>query len=327
MKQKRLISFAAAFLMAGALVTSTVFAQSSGNGFQISPVRVELTVAQGDSEKTTITAMNPTASDIDAKVVVNDFEAATDETGQPKVIFETDQTAPGNSFKSLVGDLGSVSIPAGGKVEIPVTITVPENASPGGYYGAVRLEPTVESDKNVNLSASVGTLFLVTVPGDLKESLELVEFTAAKGESADKASTGRFFIGGGDNIKIVTRLKNTGNIHVKPFGRVQVTDSKGNIVEQYEFNNTEPKSNVLPDSTRKFTDELTYSNFFGKYTITANLGYGSAGNLITAKNTFYVVPLWLVIVAIALIVLIIVGAFLLYRKLRQNRKHKVSPRR
>jgi hypothetical protein len=327
MKHKIILSLASMLVIAGALIGGAVIAQEGGNGFQVSPVRTELTIAQGSSEKTLITAYNPTSQVIDAKIVVNDFEAATDETGQPRVIFEADKSAPGNSFKSLVGDLGTVTIPAGGKVEIPVTVTVPDNASPGGYYGAIRLEPTTEGDKNVNLSASVGTLFLVTVPGDLKESLELIEFTAAKGDTEENLSTGRFFIGGGENIKIITRLENTGNIHVKPFGRVQVADSKGNIVEQYEFNNIEPKSNVLPDSTRKFTDELTYSNFFGKYTITANLGYGSAGNLITAKNTFYVVPVWLVIVAAALLILVIVGVFLLYRKLRQNRKHKVNPRR
>ncbi len=321
MKHKRVLSFAATLVLAGSFIAGVAVAQDSGNGFQISPVRVELTIAPGNSEKTTITASNPTSQSINAAVVVNDFEAAADETGQPRVIFETDKTAPGNSFKSLVGDLGTVDIPAGGKVDIPVTVTVPDNASPGGYYGAIRLEPTAEADKNINLSASVGTLFLVTVPGDLTESLELVEFATARDDS-----TSRIFVNGSE-IQVVTRLKNTGNIHVKPFGRVQVADSKGNVIEQYEFNNTEPKANVLPNSTRKFTDTLTNKYSLGKYTVTANLGYGSAGNLITAKNTFWVIPVWFIVVAVALLLVIIVGAFLIYRKLRQNRKHKVNPRR
>lgn len=321
MKHKRVLSFAATLVLAGSFIAGIASAQDSGNGFQISPVRVELTIAPGNSEKTTITASNPTSQPINANVVVNDFEAAADETGQPRVIFETDKTAPGNSFKSLVGDLGTVDIPSGGKVDIPVTVTVPDNASPGGYYGAIRLEPTAEADKNINLSASVGTLFLVTVPGDLTESLELVEFATARDDS-----TSRFFINGSE-IQVVTRLKNTGNIHVKPFGRVQVADSKGNVIEQYEFNNTEPKANVLPNSTRKFTDTLTNKYSLGKYTVTANLGYGSAGNLITTKNTFWVIPVWFIVVAVALLLVIIVGAFLIYRKLRQNRKHKVNPRR
>lgn len=321
MKHKRVLSFAATLVLAGSFIAGIASAQDSGNGFQISPVRVELTIAPGNSEKTTITASNPTSQPINANVVVNDFEAAADETGQPRVIFETDKTAPGNSFKSLVGDLGTVDIPSGGKVDIPVTVTVPDNASPGGYYGAIRLEPTAEADKNINLSASVGTLFLVTVPGDLTESLELVEFATARDDS-----TSRFFINGSE-IQVVTRLKNTGNIHVKPFGRVQVADSKGNVIEQYEFNNTEPKANVLPNSTRKFTDTLTNNYSLGKYTVTANLGYGSAGNLITTKNTFWVIPVWFIVVAVALLLVIIVGAFLIYRKLRQNRKHKVNPRR
>ena len=305
-------------------VPIAVSAQSSdkGSGFQISPVREELVLEPGESSEKMLTIKNTSGGKISANVVVNDFEASVDESGNPRIIFDTDQQAPGNSLRKLIGDLGSVSLEPGEETQITVPISIPNDATAGGYYGIVRLDPDASGDGVVNLNASVGTIFLVTVPGDLKESLELVEITAAKA-----GSTGRFFIDGAEDIQVITRLKNNGTIHTKPFGKIQITNSKGEVVEQYEFNNTEPRSNVLPDSVRKFTDEIEYKDFFGKYTITANLGYGNGNGLITAKNTFWVVPIWIVIVAVVAILALIAGAFLIYRKLSKNNKHKVKPRR
>lgn len=322
---KSISSFIATALLILLIIASTSLAQEqTSSGFRISPVVVEKTVDAGSSVESEISIYNPTPAPVSAKLVANDFESSLDESGQPRIIFDTDKDAPANSFKALVGDLGTVDIPANSYASVPILINVPQNSSPGGYYGVVRVESVTNSSdsSNVNLNASVGTIFLVTVPGAINESLSITEFTAAK-----DGSNGRFFIGGGDKIQIVTRLTNNGNIHVKPFGRIQVLDSKGNSVEQFEFNDREPKANVLPNSTRKFVNDLEYSNFFGKYTITANLGYGNDGNLITANNTFWVVPLWLVIVAGALLVVVIVIAILIFRALSKRKSHKIKNRR
>lgn len=306
------------------IVGVSVAQEQNSSGFRISPVIVEETIDAGSSKESEISIYNPTQSAVTAKIVANDFESSVDENGQPRIIFDTDATAPANSFKGLVGDLGDVEIPANSYATVPVLITVPQNSSPGGYYGVIRIESLSDSGSgsNVSLNASVGTIFLVTVPGELNESLEITEFTAAK-----DGSNGRFFIGGGDKLQVVTRLTNNGNIHVKPFGRIQVTDSKGNIVEQFEFNDREPKANVLPDSTRKFVNDLEYSDFFGKYTITANLGYGNDGNLLTSTNTFWVVPLWLVIVAVAVAIAIIVVIIIVVKKISRKKSHRVKNRR
>ena len=49
-----------------------------------------------------------------------------------------------------------------------------------------------EPIKRGSFSASVGTIFLVRVPGNLTEKLDLVQFTAAK-----NGGNGRFFINSG----------------------------------------------------------------------------------------------------------------------------------
>lgn len=298
-----------------AVFGATTFAQdATATGYLVSPVRVELNLDKGQSQTVTLTVENPTSIETTAQAVINAFEASSDETGQPKILLDN-SNPPSNDFKSLVSAIPDVTLAPHEKKDIPVTITVPNNASAGGYYGAIRFVAAQgDNEKNVALSASVGTIFLVRVSGDLVEDLQLVEFTAAK-----NGDTGRIFIGSGE-MSIVTRLKNTGNIHVKPFGRIQVTDRSGKIVQEYEFNSTDPRANVLPSSTRKFTDVLTPQKWVGKYTITANLGYGTGGNLITAKNTFWVIPIWFVIALAGLIVILVAVGWLIYRRISASRR-------
>ncbi|MFO0882386.1 MAG: hypothetical protein U0491_02965 [Candidatus Saccharimonadales bacterium] len=325
---KRLVSVVGSALLSIASVVmltlpvATTHAQNSGNGFVVSPVRSELTLDPGKSQVVTLTVENATGGVTTAKAIVNDFEPSGDENGQPRILLD-DKAAPSNSFKSLVGNIPNTTLNPGEKKNIDVRITVPGNANAGGYYGAIRFvsDNGSSNDKNVALSASVGTIFLVRVTGSLTESLQLVEFTAAK-----NSDPGRFFINSG-KMSIITRLKNTGNIHVKPFGRVQVTDRSGKIVQEYEFNNTDPRANVLPNSTRKFEDQLKNQNWIGKYTITANLGYGTSGSLITAKNTFWVIPAWSIAVLAGIVVLFLVLGFFIYRKLSTRSKHTAKVRR
>jgi hypothetical protein len=307
-----------AFLLAASLTaafSAPVTAQGS-NGYIVSPVREELVIEPGKSQTVTLTIENATNNTTVARAIVNDFEAAGDETGQPKILLDENVSAGSNSFKSLIGKLPSLNLGAHGKKQMDVTVSVPANANAGGYYGAIRfISDTGQNDKNVALSASVGTIFLVKVPGNLKESLQLVEFTAAK-----NGSNGRLFINSGE-MTIVTRLRNDGTIHVKPFGRVAITDGRGKEIEAYEFNNVEPRANVLPNSTRKFEDKLKNKSWLGKYTVTANFGYGSSGSLITAKTTFWVIPTWFMILVGVIIVALIVGAYMLYRKYFASKQH------
>lgn len=301
-------------------------AQQSGvaNGFKVSPVRAEVTVDKGKTSTQKVYVTNVNSYPVTARAIINDFEASTDETGKPQIILDENKSAASNSFKSLVKPIADVTLEPGKAVEIPVVITVPGDAQAGGYYGAVRFisaESDTPGQKNVALSASVGTIFLVKVPGELTEQLQLVDFSAAK-----DGSTSRFFTNG-NNLEIITRLKNTGNIHVAPFGRVQISDRSGKIVEEYEFNGESPRANILPNSTRKFTDKLKKQNFVGKYTVTANLGYGTTGSLISTKTTFWVVPLWMLITAAVVFVGLLVGGFLVYRRISVNRKHKTHTRR
>lgn len=285
------------------LVTSEAGAVSAtgvANGFRLSPVRVDVSVEKGHSVTENIYVTNVNNYDVTARAIVNEFSASTNETGSPSVLLDNSQPAPANSFRALTSAIADVTIPAGKTATVPVVIKVPANANAGGYYGAVRfVSANSNSGSTVTISASVGTIFLVTVPGKLTEHLQLLDFSAGQNNS-----TASFFTNP-KNIQIITRVQNTGNIHVAPIGKINIQDDNGKNIETLEFNNTKPAGEVLPNSTRKYINNLQKQNWFGRYTATAYLGYGTLGGLITVKTSFWVIPVWiLALVGLALLLLI-----------------------
>jgi len=291
----------------------------TANGYQISPVRSEYTIEKGKSDQLTISIQNPSDVATTAKAVMNNFVASEDESGTPRLILADDAQPPKNDFKKLISSIADVQIGPKERKEVPVTITVPDDANSGGYYGAVRFVPAnATNDSTVGLTASVGTIVLVTVPGDLKIKLDMVQLSAAQNKKA------KSFITSGD-VDILTRLKNDGDIHVKPFGRVSVKSMFGKTVASYEFNNTEPRANILPGSIRRFDDKLGKHKLLGRYTIEANLGSNAgSGDLLTGKTTFWYVPVWAIIVLGVLLAALVGGIYWLTRKFKRPNARRLK---
>lgn len=256
-----------------------------GNGLKIAPVRTDLTIEKGGSRQISLFVENITAFPITVRGVTNDFVASDDESGEPRIILDEKESAPGNSFKTLVGALPGATLKPNERREMRVTLSVPKNASSGGYYGAIRFAPgESDSDKNVALTASVGSIFLVRVPGNVTERLQVESFKVANSDGI----TGSLFNAG--PVSVVTRFKNLGNIHVQPFGKITVKNFSGKVIEEFEINNAQPRGSVLPGSIRKFDNKVKQEKLFGRYTVEGSFGYGSDGELIMAKKNFYVIP-------------------------------------
>lgn len=287
----------------------------SGNGFRISPVTSDFVIEPGQSEILTITVENPTELPTIAVPFVNDFIAGQNEDGEVLPILDENAPAAGNSFRSLVGNIDEIELGPRERRDIEVTISVPEDANAGGYYGIVRFQPRdVNESGNVTLSASVGSIALVRVPGDLSEQLNLVQLSAAQGDSLRS-----FFTGG--EVSTLIRLENAGNIHVQPFGRVQIKNMFGDVVESFELNDVTPRAYILPDTIRRFQDDLEGTNWFGRYTIEANIGYSQgSGEVISAQTTFWYVPVWALIALFVAIAAIAFGVVTLVNRRGNSKK-------
>lgn len=305
-------------------IFSTLFASNpaalaaaTGNGFRISPPLYELTIPKGTSQTVSIFVENLSNIKVTAKPIVNDFVANDKENGQPQLILDPGKSAPEHSFKPLVVPIGNTTIAPLERKEVKVTLKVPATAAPGGYYGTIRFQPTTVSSgsgSQVNLTASVGTLFLITVPGNLTQKLTLASFTATK-----NGKSGTLFNSG--PITLETRLNNVGNIHVQPFGKIIVKNTFGKVVYTTELNNTDPRGNILPNSIRKFENPIGLKHLFGRYTAEGTLAYGDNGNLITVKKTFYVIPYILIIVILLVLIFLI---FVLPRLIRAYNRRVIT---
>jgi hypothetical protein len=295
-----ILPFISGFTGAADAATSNTSITSNGNGYRISPVRTDLVVQAGQTKSVTVYITNISHSDENLQVVIVDF-TAKDNTGTPALLL-SGQSLPRHGLKQYASvPTGSISLKPGEQKSVDVKIVIPANAVPGGYYGAVRFTPVnANGDKNVNLAASVGSLILVKVPGNVKEQVSVVSFGATRGTDTQSI----FF--GNNNLKAIVAFRNNGDVQEQPFGKIQL--KKGDaFLASYEINNTEPRGNVLPDTTRQFTVNLDKVGKFGKFTLEGNFGYGSNGQLISTKSSFYVIPLS----AIIIFVLVVAGLVLL----------------
>lgn len=181
---------------------------------------------------------------------------------------------------------------------ITAQVAIPADAEPGGHYGVLRFSgraPDVK-DTGVGLAASAGVLMLVRVDGAITEKASLASFF-----SEQRGDQGSFFEKG--PLTFVTRIKNEGNIHVKPVGSIELRDMFGGLVTTMPVN--ADKSNVLPDSIRRFESSYDKPWMAGRYTANLTLGYGTTGQAITSTISFWVIPYKIILIALFILATII----------------------
>lgn len=297
----------------------------TANTIKVSPVRTDIQIEPGKSKTIQMTLTNLTTSPITIHPAQNDFVAG-DEAGGPALILDEDKEAPTHSLKRFMEPLKDVTIPAKQAKNIQVRINVPANAQAGGYFGAIRFAPTTPDEGGqVNLAPSVASLILLTVPGDLVESLEMTDFDVQQ----EGRSNGLFV--SSKDIQASVRFKSLGNVQVGPFGKVSVKQGD-RVVYEADFNINNPRDMVLPDSARRWSIPLKDIGDFGRYTVYATFTYGKENKTIEIEKSFWVIPQYVFIIAIVLVIALI-GAIvfgILYfrkRRARRSRKYGIHHRR
>lgn len=291
----------------------------SANTLKVTPVRTDIEIMPGESKTVPVTISNLTGGDLLVKAIANDFVAG-DERGTPALILDENDFAPTHSLKRFMTPVPDLTIPANEGVTVNVIITVPATAQAGGYFGAIRFAPTDPSNGGeVNLSASVASLILLNVPGDAVEKLELTDFNIQQG-----GKTGTDFRTAND-LQLTARFENKGSVQLGPFGKVSVKQGD-KIVYEADFNVTNPREMVLPDSARRWDIPLKEIGEFGNYTVSATFTYGTKNQTIEVSKSFWVIPQYMIITAIILVVLILAAiafaVFTIIRRKKNGHKHR-----
>jgi hypothetical protein len=273
------IAMLCAFFVNGVHVAFAESATPTGTdsgSFAVQPAKIELDLAPGDSATKTIDIANNTGSDATFTLDVEDISGT--DSGSDTVEFFGTTTGP-YSVKSIIAlPKESVMVPNGGEIEVPITLTMPQNAEPGGKYGAVFVKETPSDANGASVSARIGVLFFIRTSGDTTAKAGLKKFGTANG--AD-------FFGTGD-VPLAITVQNTGNVHVNPYGYITVKNMLGSVVATIPL---DPWF-VLPNSVRTREVEWKSANAFGIYRAILSLNRGYNNTVDSRSISFVVIPWW-----------------------------------
>lgn len=258
----------------------------------VSPPLVELDATPGAVMEQKVAIENNSSVDRNVKVSVQNF-GAQGESGQADL---TDEDGP-YSLKSWIKVTPeSVNVKSKERKEFTAKITVPATPPPGGRFGALLFEATNTDsvpDANLKVIPRVSSLFLLKVPGDIKESAKIASFTASTTDNppndGEDPKSKKIFTGG--PVALHTRIQNEGNVQVKPTTKVEIYNIFGSKIATIDAK----PGNVLPESVRRFDTTWDNKNLLGYYKAKTTVTYGSNGDVLTSETSFWGAPLGLVL--------------------------------
>lgn len=240
------------------------------------------------------------------------------------------------------------------EIEISFTISVPQDADPGGKYAAILLsnklgEEAIANndldDTGLGVNSELGPLLFLTVRGDVSKNIDLVDIYTRniKGKTTD------FFTN--PPVEVVAEFENTGNVHVVPRGVVIIHrgDDISNPIATFQLN---PNGTaILPGTVREYPvvwndsfisssvkensgengEQIKYQTNYnwdklskiriGQYTATVQYDYeladGTVAPTVLVSARFTVIP-WQLIILIAIPVILML--LLIYYKYRKYKK-------
>lgn len=344
---KRILSMLSAALVVLGLVVNVVPASAaaaattsgggSSTGLSINP-RKNLVVNPGQTINDNLIVGNLSPLyPLSISLRVVDFTFYNN-SGTPKLFLAQNAPQTTWSIKPFIHLPGTETIPAGGSIQVPYSVTVPKNQGAGSYYGAIVYSADSGKGGNLDLDASGVSLVFVNVPGAVHENLSLQKlgvYTASK-----RAAVGSYtFINTQKPKQIAYTLQNKGNVAESPAGSATVTYMFGgkpiNIANvnvnsdlaligqsrlfQSCLNNLQ--QGVTAVGTYNLEDVCGPVNLKpGLYTINLSAYYGQNGNPtqeVSGTASFWYLPWWFII---TFIVVILILAFIIWRVVRIVRR-------
>jgi len=299
------------------IFTSLFLGVRDAHALTVSPPVKELAGNPGETVQYIVKLYNETKDAVTVKATATNFTAKENGAGEPD--FADLGTERESSY-----DLASwMSLPQGAIAVNPldwqtviINIEIPKDAEPGGHYAAAFFTPskTEEAGKDgVSVDYKTGSLVLLTVTGEAKQGGSVKSFSLKNNKWFHEYVP----------VNMQLRVENTGNVHFKPGGAIEIKNILNKKSAELAVINSEEGGNVLPNSTRKYDIvwgaqeeknmpqnfwqkvQYEFKNFHcGKYTAVAAIVLPQ-GQATPMSVTFWIIPWQLLLVAVASLTLLI----------------------
>ncbi len=282
------------------------------NDFIVEPGKIEIDVNPGDTVTKDISVTSRISKPTKFNVSVEDFQGS--QTEDQPVILLGDKASPWSFKDNITPAVPAFSLNFGDRIDLPVTVTVPKNIAPGGYFSAVIVSD--EPQVNINTAANgattriisrVAVLFFIKVAGVASSSGSVSDFRVNTPQWIYSQSP--------DGFKVL--FNNTGNEYLVPYGEIHVTNMIGRDVADIPVN----AFFALPDSLRYLTVNWPDTDFrFGRYTATLQLNRGYGGLVDTKTITYWVLPWKIVAPILAGLIVIALFVYFIFTRFEFRRK-------
>ena len=252
-----------------------------------------------------------------ATVSIYPVDATTSESGSFILKFEHDD-------QNGIGDWTTVSkspieIKPDERIDVPFTINVPKDISPGQYIGGIVIEygPDAAQPQQsnaclasgncgqglVSVKTRIGSRIYLTIPGKAQEAVDLTDF--------------HYFTSLSGQPRFKFTIVNDGNVTYQPQAEVTIRDSSGRIYDSF----TKPLGNSMPGTTIEPVISWDKSRpLFADFTATAKITFPKRfalageplhGAAVTKTVSFWIIP-WDYILYFAVFAIIAAMIFVLH---------------
>ena len=266
------------------------------NDIVLSPSKTELFLNPGEHAVKNLKITNRTGKLINVFIEIEDFTG--DSYGSSKLLGKEKGIFSLRDY--LYPEQNNFILAHGEKAVLPINVNIPQNAEPGGLYGAVivRAEPVVidkaDAIEQITVKTRLASLFFARVKGDVNEIGNLKSFQSDR----------KFYNKNNINFSIV--YNNTGNVHLNPYGKIEIKNILGKKIDEIQI----APYFVMPGFFRAKNIIWDKNLAFGRYTAFLQLNRGYSNIVDEVKIHFWIMPFKFLFVCGIMLLIILISLWL-----------------
>lgn len=249
----------------GFLFSQPAAANPSG-ALTVSPLREELSIAPGTTQKRTMNVTNSSDGPMTVRLSSEVFSVIN-----PDYSYSfTEESAIARWVRFAETE---IILNPGETRSVAYDIAVPIGTEPGGAYISIFATNDTQQDETaITLKQRIGLLLYLTVEGEVSRNGALLSLSSP------------WFVGSAGQWSAT--LQNTGTAHFRSRYEVTINTLVGTSVSK-----TDGEALVLPGTVRRISEPFSVPTWPGIYNVTYTIGLGDQPAYSETK-TLVVVPLW-----------------------------------